>query len=133
MIAYIEGKIAHKEPTHVVIDCHGVGYFIKISLHTYTQVQNLESVKLHTYFQVREDAHILYGFFDIKEKNLFEHLLSVSGIGGNTALTMLSATSAGELSSLIRTQNVLQLKRIKGIGQKTAERIVLELKDKLPM
>jgi Holliday junction DNA helicase RuvA len=131
MIAYLSGKIAHKEPTHVVIDCHGIGYFVKISLQTYTQIQHEESVKLHTYFQVREDAHVLYGFFELKEKALFEHLLSVSGVGGNSALTILSGMSPVEIANAIHQQNFTLLKKIKGIGQKTAERIVLELKDKV--
>lgn len=132
MIAYIDGKLAEKAPTHVVIDCNGVGYLIKISLHTYGQIQQaVDKLKLYTYYQVREDAHVLYGFAEIKEKNLFELLISVSGIGGNTALTILSGMSPSELGEAIRSQKTNVLKGLKGIGPKTAERMVLELKDKI--
>jgi holliday junction DNA helicase RuvA len=132
MIAYIDGKLAEKAPTHVVIDCNGVGYLIKISLHTYGQIQQaVDKLKLYTYYQVREDAHVLYGFAEMKEKNLFELLISVSGIGGNTALTILSGMSPSELGEAIRSQKTNVLKGVKGIGPKTAERMVLELKDKI--
>lgn len=131
MIAYIQGKLAEKTPAYVVIDCGGVGYFIKISLHTYGQIKDSETLKLHTFYQVREDAHVLYGFADLKEKNVFELLISVSGIGGNTALTILSGMSPSELGEAIRSQKTNVLKGIKGIGPKTAERMVLELKDKI--
>jgi len=131
MIAYISGKVAHREPNVVVIDCNGVGYAIKISLNTYTQLQGMEQAKLHTHFQVKEDGQTLYGFLDTQEKALFELLISVSGVGGNTALTILSHTSVKELATSIMNKNILQLKAVKGIGPKTAERIVLELKDKM--
>jgi Holliday junction DNA helicase RuvA len=132
MIAYIEGKLAEKAPTHVVIDCNGVGYFIKISLHTFQGMQEEEGrVKLLTHLQVREDAHTLYGFAEKKEQDVFLLLISVSGVGANTALSILSHSSPEELAEAIHAQKVNSLKNIKGIGQKTAERIVLELKDKI--
>lgn len=133
MIAYIEGKCAEKAPTHVIIDCGGVGYFIKISLNTYAQITDAPTLKLHTYLQIREDAHTLYGFADLKEKTLFELLISVSGVGSNTALMVLSGLSPAELSAAIRQQKTAVLKGIKGIGAKTAERVILELKDKIPV
>lgn len=131
MIAYIEGKIAEKAPTHCIIACGGLGYLVKTSLFTYNQIRELEQVKLLTFFQVREDAQVLYGFYSLKEKKLFEHLISVSGIGGNTALTILSGTSPQEIIDAIKLKNTNLLKGIKGIGAKTAERIIVELKDKV--
>lgn len=132
MIAYIEGNIAEKKPTHVIIDCNGLGYWIKISLHTFAQIKDASHTKLHTYLQIREDAHSLYGFAEQKEKNLFELLIGVSGVGANTAIAMLSSISPGEIADAIRGQKLAILKGIKGIGAKTAERIILELKDKIP-
>lgn len=132
MIAYIEGNIAEKTPTYVIIDCNGLGYFIKISLHTFAQIKDAARTKLHTYLQIKEDAHTLYGFAETKEKNLFELLISVSGVGANTAIAMLSSVSPGEIADAIRGQKLAILKSIKGIGAKTAERIILELKDKIP-
>ena len=131
MIAYLEGKVAQLEPTFVIIDCGGIGYLVKITLNTYTQIRDKSSVKLHTYLQVREDAHILYGFFQDREKSLFEQLISISGVGGNTALMILSSISASDLYAAIQNEDTLALKRIKGIGAKTAGRIILELKDKI--
>ena len=132
MIAYIEGNIAEKTPTYVIIDCNGLGYFIRISLHTFSHIKDASRTKLHTYLQIREDAHTLYGFAEMPEKNLFELLIGVSGVGSNTAITMLSSVSPGELADAIRGQKLPILKSIKGIGAKTAERIILELKDKMP-
>ncbi len=132
MIAYIQGQIAEKTPSHVTIDCGGVGYFIRISLYTYNQIQDKTQLKIHTYLQIKEDAHTLYGFAEIKEKQLFELLISVSGVGANTALMILSGLSPHELGEAIRQQKTPLLKAIKGIGAKTAERIILELKDKIP-
>ena len=133
MIAYLHGPIAELEATHVVVDCGGVGYLAKISLQTYSQIQGKEKIKLHTYLQVREDAQVLYGFADVQERGLFEQLIGISGVGGNTALMILSSLSAEELFRAIRTEDVLTLKKVKGIGAKTAGRIVLELKDKLKL
>jgi Holliday junction DNA helicase RuvA len=131
MIAYLDGKLAQIEPSMAIVDVGGVGYAVRISLQTYTQVKDLQRVKLFTHFQVREDAHVLFGFFEVSERELFELLISVSGVGGNTALMILSSMSPGELASVFQKQDVNALKRVKGIGAKTAERLVLELKDKI--
>lgn len=114
-----------------IVDVGGVGYAVRISLQTYTQIKDLQRVKLFTHFQVREDAHVLFGFFEVSERELFELLISVSGVGGNTALMILSSMSPGELAAVFQKQDVNALKRVKGIGAKTAERLVLELKDKI--
>jgi Holliday junction DNA helicase RuvA len=132
VIAFVQGKISEIEPTHAVIDCGGIGYLVKISLNTYTRIQEEKgAVKLHTFLQVREDAQVLYGFAAKAERQLFEQLIGVSGVGGNTALVILSSLSPTDLIQAVRTEDVGTLKRVKGIGAKTAGRIVLELKDKL--
>ena len=131
MIAFIQGNLVEIEPTHALIECHGIGYEVKISLQCYNRIREKKTLKLHTFFQVREDAQILYGFDDKQEKWLFEKLIGVSGVGGNTALMILSGLSSEELLQAISAEDTLTLKRIKGIGAKTAARIVLELKDKL--
>ncbi len=131
MFAYISGKLAHKEPTFAVIDVQGVGYQISISLSTYTALPLSGQCKLHTHLQVREDAHNLYGFHELAEKNLFLLLISVSGIGANTALVMLSSMSVSEIQTAIASGDVKAVQSIKGIGLKTAQRVILELKDKL--
>ncbi|MFK7923545.1 MAG: Holliday junction branch migration protein RuvA [Bacteroidia bacterium] len=131
MIAYVEGKIAQIEATHAIIDVGGIGYQIRISVNTYSRIKDKERVKLHTFFQVREDAQTLYGFDEVKEKSLFEQLISISGVGGNTAMVILSSISATDLIISIRSGDVMALKQVKGIGAKTAGRIILELKDKI--
>ena len=131
MIAYLHGKIAQLEPTYVIVDCNGVGYVARISLATFTSLQGKKEAKVFTYLQVREDAQILFGFSEPAEQQLFEQLISISGVGGNTALMILSSMSAEELVSVIRGGDEASLKRVKGIGGKTAARIVLELKDKI--
>ncbi len=131
MIAYLKGAFAHKTPASVVVDVNGVGYDVQISLNTYTKIQDLEGGLLFTHLLVREDAHILYGFFEATEKEMFLHLLGVSGIGASTARVMLSYMKAEEVSRAIVQGNTRLLESIKGIGRKTAERIVLELRDKL--
>lgn len=133
MIAYLKGKLAHKEPSIAIVECNGVGYECKISLNTYSKLGNSEAVHLFTYLQVREDAQILFGFADPAEKALFEQLISISGVGGNTALTILSSIAPKELEHAIQTENVDALQRVKGIGKKTAGRIILELKGKLKL
>lgn len=130
MIEYIEGKLAEKNPTYMVIDCGGVGYFINVSLHTYSQVPNTERCKLLICQIIREDAHILYGFATEEERSLFKLLISVSGVGANTGRMILSSLKPVEIHSAIMTGNYVILKGIKGIGEKTAQRIVIELKDK---
>ena len=131
MIAYIDGKLTFREAAYVIIEANGVGYEIRISLNTYTQLKEGERCKLLTYFHVREDAQVLYGFLEAREKRMFLDLISVSGIGPNTALAILSSTDPDELHSNIVSENVKAIQAIKGIGAKTAQRLILELKDKL--
>jgi len=131
MIAYLRGDFTHKTPALVHVDVNGVGYEVQISLNTYSRIQNLEKGLLHIVFIVREDAHILYGFFDVAEKEMFQSLISVSGIGASTARVMLSYMKPDELAKAIIYADIRTLEGIKGIGKKTAERIVVELKDKL--
>ncbi|MBK6977848.1 MAG: Holliday junction branch migration protein RuvA [Cytophagaceae bacterium] len=132
MIAYLNGKIVEKEPTHLVIDVNGVGYFVKISLQTYSAVNpNAESVKIYTVPIIREDSHSLFGFFTKDERELFEHLISVSGIGPSIALVFLSSLSSVEIKQAIISEDLKTIQNIKGIGAKTAQRAIIELKDKL--
>ena len=131
MIAYLEGKFSYKNPALVYVDVNGVGYEVNISLNTYSHIQKLKEGKLFTYMQVKEDAHNLFGFFDNYEKEMFVMLISVSGIGATTARMMLSSMKPDELSRAIVRGDVRLLESVKGIGKKTAERVVLELKDKL--
>lgn len=131
MIAYLKGEFVHKTPAVVHVDVNGVGYEVQISLNTYSQIQNLDKGILFTILLIREDAHILYGFFDMAEKEMFHQLIGVSGIGASTARMMLSYMKPGELAATIIRADVKSLEGIKGIGKKTAERIVVELRDKL--
>lgn len=131
MYEFIKGTIAGLKPGSIVIEAAGVGYFITISLHTYTQVKDHKEVKLYVHQVVRDDAHLLYGFFDNKERDLFRSLISVNGVGANTAVMMLSSLGPDELVGAIGSENVAMLKAIKGIGAKTAQRIIIDLKDKL--
>ena len=133
MIAYIKGKIAHLEPAFVIVETGGIGYQVRISLNTYSSIRDKKEIHLHTFFQVREDAQILYGFIEPQEKTLFEQLISISGVGGNTAMMILSSISADALYTAIRTEDAAALKQVKGIGAKTAGRIILELKDKIKL
>jgi holliday junction DNA helicase RuvA len=132
MIAYIDGKLTYKDHAFVIIDVNGVGYEIKISLQTYSALSDgNERCKLYTYLSIREDAHTLYGFKERDEKSLFLDLISVSGIGANTALVMLSSMSSGEIREALISEDVRTIQSIKGIGAKTAQRAIIELKDKL--
>jgi Holliday junction DNA helicase RuvA len=131
MITFLTGSFARKTPSYVHLDVHGVGYEVQISLNTYSQIQDLESGTLQTHLIVREDAHVLFGFADGAEKEMFLQLLAVSGVGSNTARVMLSYMKPTELSQAIVQGNAKALEAIKGIGRKTAERIVVELRDKL--
>ncbi|WP_439880393.1 Holliday junction branch migration protein RuvA [Pontibacter sp. MBLB2868] len=131
MIAYIDGKLAHKDPTYVIIDVNGIGYQIKISLSTYSSLPAGERCKLHTYLNIKEDAHTLYGFTTVAEKEAFLHLISISGVGPNTGLMILSSLSVEEVQQAIVREDVRTIQNVKGIGAKTAQRIILELKDKL--
>lgn len=131
MIAYLKGDFVHKSPAVVQVEVQGVGYEVQISLNTYSKIQDLDKGLLHTSLLIREDAHILYGFFDLAEKEMFQHLISVSGIGASTARVMLSYMKPEELARCIVNGDSRTLEGIKGIGKKTAERLVLELRDKL--
>ena len=131
MIEYIKGDIAEITPTYAVIDNHGIGYFVNISLNTFTALQNEKNSTLYIYESIREDAHLLYGFKDKHERELFMLLISVSGVGPNSARMILSSLTPNELESAIATSNVNSLKAVKGIGAKTAQRIIVDLKDKI--
>jgi len=131
MIAHIEGKIAEKYPTHVVIDIGGLGYEVKISLNTYADLKEKESIKLFTHFHVKEDAQTLFGFTNSSERKRFKDLISISGVGPSTAVMILSSLSPSELQHAIVGEDVKTIQSVKGIGSKTAQRIVLELKDKM--
>ena len=131
MIAFIEGIIVAKDPTFVTIDIGGIGYDVKISLNTFGDIKALEKCKLHTHFHVKEDAHTLFGFSDIAERKRFLQLVSISGVGPSTALMVLSSLSSEEIASAIVNGDVKTISSVKGIGQKTAQRIILELKDKM--
>ncbi len=131
MIEYLKGDLTELTPTTATVECHGVGYLANISLNTYTAIQNRPQVKLYIYEAIREDAYVLYGFADKRERELFLLLISVSGIGGNTARTILSALTPNELCEVIGSGNDKLLKMVKGIGGKTAQRIIVELKDKI--
>ncbi|MCO6488584.1 MAG: Holliday junction branch migration protein RuvA [Phaeodactylibacter sp.] len=131
MITYVKGNITHKSPTYIIVEAGGLGYHVNISLNTYTQVEKLESVKILTHLHIKEDSHTLYGFADAAERNLFVHLISVSGIGPSTAQLMLSSMTPDEMRAAIISEDVNTLKRIKGIGPKTAKRAILDLKDKM--
>ena len=131
MITHIQGRLVEKSPTDVVIDCNGVGYFLNISLHTFSQLPNTENVRLFTHLQVRDDAHTLYGFSSIIEREIFRLLISVSGVGANTARTMLSSLSPGQIKEAIASEDVVTIQSVKGIGAKTAQRVVLDIRDKI--
>ena len=131
MIAYIKGKLARKEPTYVIIDVNGIGYMIHISLHTFSAIKEEEVCHLNTYLHVKEDAHTLYGFISESEKMLFLNLISISGIGPSTGLTMLSSLTPAEIIQAIANEDVQTIQGVKGIGAKTAQRVILELKDKM--
>ena len=131
MYDYLRGEIAEIAPTYAVIDCAGVGYYVNISLNTYTAIQNLREAKLFVYEAIREDAYTLYGFRDKEEREMFELLISVSGVGPNTARMILSSLTVDDLMSVIASGNSGMLKSVKGIGAKTAQRIIVDLKDKV--
>ncbi len=131
MITQIKGRLLEKNPTHVVIDCNGVGYFINISLHTFSKIGNEELLQLYTHLLIKEDSHTLYGFASTSERDIFRLLISVSGIGASTARTMLSALTPLQIKDAIATNDVATIQSIKGIGAKTAQRVILDLKDKM--
>ncbi|MCZ8230063.1 MULTISPECIES: Holliday junction branch migration protein RuvA [Flavobacterium] len=131
MIAHLQGKLVEKSPTHIVIDCGGVGYHINISLHTYSLLPNADFVKVFTHLQIKEDAHTLYGFIEKSEREIFRLLLSVSGIGAGIARTMLSSLDPKQITNAIASGDVATIQSIKGIGNKTAQRVILDLKEKI--
>ncbi len=131
MIAHIQGKLVEKTPTEVIIDCGGVGYHINISLHTYSLLPNSDHIKLFTYLQIKEDSHSLFGFVEKSEREIFKMLLSVSGIGASIARTMLSSLDPKQIIHAIASADVVTIQSIKGIGNKTAQRAILDLKDKV--
>ena len=131
MITQIRGRLVEKSPTAVVIDCNGVGYFIHISLHTFSQLKGDDSIKLLTHLQIKEDAHQLYGFATLMEREIFRLLISVSGIGTNTARTMLSSLTPKQIREGIAAEDVTLIQSVKGIGLKTAQRVIIDLKDKI--
>ena len=131
MIALLKGEILKLDPTYIILNVSGVGYEIKISLRTYSEIKNLKKIEIHTHLQVKEDSHTLYVFYSKSEKIIFLDLISISGVGPSTAMMILSSLSASELQEAIINGDVLIIKSIKGIGLKTAERIILELKDKI--
>ena len=131
MITQLRGRLVEKSPTSVVIDCQGVGYLVNISLFTYGQLKDDENIQLYTHLQVREDAHTLYGFSTDLERQLFRLLIGILGIGANTARTMLSSLSPSEIGQAIQNDQVNVIQSVKGIGAKTAQRVVIELRDKV--
>ena len=131
MITQIKGKLLEKHPTHVVIECNGIGYMVHISLHTYEQLGDEELLKLYTHLQVKEDSHTLFGFYQNIERSIFRLLISISGIGASIARTMLSSMSPEEIQHAILSENLGAIKAVKGIGLKTAQRVLIELKDKV--
>tara|TARA_B100001175_G_scaffold91040_1_gene76923 strand:+ start:543 stop:1124 length:582 start_codon:yes stop_codon:yes gene_type:complete len=133
MITQLKGRLVEKSPTDVVIDCNGVGYLVNISLNTFSKLTDSESISLYTHLQVKEDSHTLFGFYEKTERNLFRQLISVSGIGASTARTMLSSLSPSEIQSAIISGNVATIQSVKGIGSKTAQRVIIDLKDKVSL
>lgn len=131
MFEYIKGDLADLNPTSAVIDNNGVGYYLNISLNTYSKLSGYKSAQLFIHQVIRDDAHLLFGFIDVKEREIFRLLISVSGVGANTARMMLSSLSPSEIQTAILSNNVKTLQGVKGIGAKTAQRIIIELKDKL--
>lgn len=131
MIAYLKGKLVVKDPTHVLIEVNGVGYYVNISLATFSELKDKENTLIHTYMHVKEDAHTLYGFVSEEEKKMFLLLISISGVGPSTGLMIQSSLSSGELKQAIIEENVKTIQGVKGVGAKTAQRIILELRDKI--
>lgn len=131
MISHLSGKLVSKSPTALVVECNGIGYEVNISLNTYSRIIDSEQIKIFTHLQVREDSHSIFGFFDELERSVFRLLISVSGIGANTARTMLSSMPPNMVIESIQSDNVVAIQSIKGIGAKTAQRVIIDLKDKI--
>jgi len=131
MIAFLKGRLVQRDPTHVIVDVNGVGYLLHISLQTFSEIKEQEHIMLHTHLSIREDAHVLFGFSSETAKKLFQQLVSVNGVGPSTAIVMLSYMNSQELKTAIVREDAAALQSIKGIGGKTAQRVIIELKDKL--
>ncbi|MBS7320278.1 MAG: Holliday junction branch migration protein RuvA [Myroides sp.] len=131
MIAFLKGRLVEKTPTDIIIDCNGIGYQVHISLHSYSLIKDQEAIQIYTYLQIKEDAHTLYGFIEKIERELFKLLISVSGIGGNTARNMLSYITPKELIQAIAAGDVKTIQAVKGIGLKTAQRVIIDLQEKV--
>ncbi|SHJ11428.1 Holliday junction DNA helicase subunit RuvA [Arenibacter nanhaiticus] len=131
MITHLRGKLVEKNPTYLVVECAGIGYFVNISLHTFSKIGDSENVQVFTHLQVKEDSHTLFGFMEKSEREIFRLLLSVSGIGASTARTMLSSLTPSQIRDAIAAGDVPTIQSIKGIGAKTAQRVILDLKDKV--
>ncbi len=131
MITHIRGKLVEKNPTYAVVECNGIGYFLNISLHTYSKISDSEAVKLYTYLNIREDAHTLFGFADKIEREIFKLLISVSGVGPSIGRTMLSSMTPEQIQHAIASEDVATIQSVKGIGAKTAQRVIIDLKDKI--
>ncbi len=131
MITHIKGRLSEKSPTNVVIETNGIGYWINISLTTFSQIPDQENIKLFTHLQIKEDSHSLYGFYTSKEREIFRLLISVSGVGTSTARTMLSSLTPEQVIDAISSNNVSVVQSVKGIGSKTAQRLIIELRDKV--
>ena len=131
MISHLSGKLVSKSPTSLVVECNGIGYEVNISLNTYSRIIDSEQIKIYTHLQIREDSHSIFGFFDELERSVFRLLISVSGIGANTARSMLSSMPPNKVIESIQSDNVVAIQSIKGIGAKTAQRVIIDLKDKV--
>ena len=131
MITHLSGKLVEKNPTYIIVECHGVGYFLNISLHTFSALPENENIKVYTHLQVKEDSHTLFGFMEKTEREIFLLLISVSGIGPSIARTMLSSLNPVQVRDAIAGGDVAKIQAVKGIGAKTAQRVIVELKDKI--
>jgi len=131
MITHVKGKLVEKNPNFAVVECNGIGYYIHISLQTFSNIPDKENIKLFTHLSIRDDAHILYGFYDKTEREIFKLLISVSGVGPSTAITVLSSMDSTEIQHSIASEDVEKIRSVKGIGIKTAQRVIVDLKDKI--
>ena len=131
MITHIRGRLVEKHPDHAIVECNGIGYLLSISLQTFSNIPDKENIFLHTHLVIREDAHTLYGFYSKTEREIFKLLISVSGVGPSTAITMLSSMDTEEIQQAIASEDVSKIQSVKGIGLKTAQRVVVDLRDKI--
>ncbi|WP_117881791.1 Holliday junction branch migration protein RuvA [Aureibaculum luteum] len=131
MITHLNGKLVEKNPTYVIIECNGVGYFLNISLNTYSKIPDAEALKLYTYLYIKEDSHTLFGFADKVEREIFKLLISVSGVGPSIGRTMLSSMTPEQIQHAIASEDVATIQSVKGIGAKTAQRVIIDLRDKI--